>query len=68
MPKCELCGRRFQMITGSHLLMIHGITADQYRAKFPHAAALRSDEVGRKISNSLREKWRRAKEQAQRGE
>jgi len=35
MPKCELCGHTYVMITHSHLKLYHNITLEDYKRQFP---------------------------------
>jgi hypothetical protein len=49
--ECLLCGRRLHVLGASHLPRVHGMTAEQYRERFPgapvtspHVRAIRSDQ------------------------
>jgi len=34
---CEICGKKFKAVTGSHLIKIHGISPKEYKKKYPGA-------------------------------
>ncbi len=38
MIQCKLCNKEFKMITNSHLRIKHGITTEEYLARFPSAS------------------------------
>lgn len=53
---CLECGRAFQMVTGKHLSLIHGMTQDEYRDKWgiPRSAALATEAVRSKRRQILK--------------
>lgn len=62
MPRCELCGRDFRLITSSHLKSEHNMTTLDYLCTFPNSPMrdvdfVRDEEARRKaISDSWRNK------------